>query len=54
MMIWMDQVWGLLPEFGPENTLLLDNEARKFGKYSENGIVVSLPGAWDQSPHCQA
>ncbi len=34
------QVWEALPGFGPENTLLLDNEARKFKDTPRNGVVV--------------
>ena len=33
-------MWKALPEYGPYNTLLLDNEARKFNETPRNGIVV--------------
>lgn len=36
----MKKVWNRLPGYGPERTLLLDNEARKFQDAPENGIVV--------------
>ncbi len=35
------QVWRALPAFGPTNTILLDNESRKFKETPDNGIVVS-------------
>ncbi|KAF5835981.1 hypothetical protein DUNSADRAFT_6597 [Dunaliella salina] len=41
----MRKVWRRLPEFGPKNTLLLDNEARKFAEDAANGIVVPEFGA---------
>jgi hypothetical protein len=36
----MGKVWAALPAFGAHNTLLLDNEARKFRDAPRNGIVV--------------
>lgn len=36
----MEKVWKALPNFGPTNTILLDNEARKFIDTPSNGIVV--------------
>ena len=36
----MEKVWKALPDYGPHNTLLLDNEARKFSETPRNGIVV--------------
>eukprot|EP00967_Tisochrysis_lutea_P039412 scaffold47254_cov21-Tisochrysis_lutea.AAC.1 len=36
---YASQVWKKLPDFGPKNTLLLDNEARKFAGDAANGIV---------------
>ena len=36
----MEKVWETLPGYGPDNTLLLDNEARKFHETPRNGIVV--------------
>jgi len=36
----MDKVWKELPGFGPERTLLLDNDTRKFRDAPRNGILV--------------
>lgn len=36
----MKKVWKKLPGYGPKRTILLDNEARKFGDAAANGIVV--------------
>jgi hypothetical protein len=36
----MAKVWSALPAFNAKNTLLLDNEARKFRDAPRNGIVV--------------
>jgi len=36
----MDKVWAAMPSFGPQNTILLDNEAQRFRDASRNGIVV--------------
>ena len=33
-------MWRTLPQYGPATTLLLDNEARKFGDAPRIGIVV--------------
>jgi hypothetical protein len=41
----MGKIWKALPGYGPERTLLLDNEARKFGDAPRNGIVVPEYGA---------
>jgi hypothetical protein len=41
----MKKVWTKMPAFGPSNTLLLDNEARKFCETPRNGIVVAEYGA---------
>lgn len=34
-------MWRRIPGYGPERTLLLDNETRKFKDTPDNGIVVS-------------
>lgn len=36
----MDKVWKAMPKYGPANTILLDNEARKFKEHPRNGIIV--------------
>jgi len=36
----MDKIWSLDKNFGPKNTILLDNESRKFQDFPRNGIVV--------------
>jgi hypothetical protein len=41
----MDKIWEAMPGYGPERTLLLDNEARKFQDAPRNGIVVPEYGA---------
>jgi hypothetical protein len=41
----MTKVWNRLPGYGPEKTVLLDNEARKFIDAPRNGIVVPEFGA---------
>ncbi|KAJ1621053.1 hypothetical protein T492DRAFT_1073254 [Pavlovales sp. CCMP2436] len=47
----MEKVWRLLTGYGPERTVLLDNEARKFGDTPRNGIVVPEFGASEARTH---
>ncbi|GFH28468.1 FCP1 homology domain-containing protein, partial [Haematococcus lacustris] len=36
----MDKVWRVFSKYDARNTILLDNEARKFCEHPDNGIVV--------------
>lgn len=38
------KIWQLLPEFDETNTILVDNEAKKFRNTPDNGIVVPKYG----------
>lgn len=36
----LSKVWSHLTEYGPENTILVDNELRKCEEFSENSIIM--------------
>lgn len=45
----MDAVWARFPDFSARNTVLVDNEARKFEKAPRCGVVIPEMGAAERS-----